>query len=56
MTVEEVRQLFSVLDVRERLIARLALLAGMRPGEIFGLKWARIEADYPDHPAACVPG
>ncbi len=45
MTVEEVRQLFSVLDVRERLIARLALLAGMRPGEIFGLKWARMEAD-----------
>ncbi len=48
MTVEEVRQLFSVLDLRERLIARLALLAGMRPGEIFGLKWARMEADYAD--------
>jgi integrase len=48
MTVEEVRQLFSVLDIRERLIARLALLAGMRPGEIFGLKWARMEADYAD--------
>ena len=48
MTVEDVRQLFSVLDVRERLIARLALLAGMRPGEIFGLKWARMEADYAD--------
>jgi len=48
MTVEEVRQMLSVLDVRERLIARLALLAGMRPGEIFGLKWARMEADYAD--------
>jgi hypothetical protein len=36
MTVEEVRLLFSVLDVRERLIAGLALLAGMRPGAIFG--------------------
>ena len=48
MTVEEVRQLFSVLDVREQLIAKLALLAGMRPGEIFGLKWARMEADYAD--------
>jgi integrase len=32
----------------ERLIARLALLAGMRPGEIFGLKWARMEAEYAD--------
>jgi integrase len=48
MTVEEVRQLFSVLDVRELLIAKLALLAGMRPGEIFGLKWARMEAEYAD--------
>src|SRR5216684_7568957 len=42
MTVEEVRQLFSVLDLRERLIARLALLAGMRPSEIFGHGWKRI--------------
>ena len=42
------RQLFWALDVRERLTARLALLAGMRPGEIFGLKWARMEADYAD--------
>lgn len=48
MVVEEVRLLFSVLDVRERLIAKLAVLAGMRPGEIFGLKWARLEAQYAD--------
>ena len=40
--------MLSVLDVRERLAARLALLAGMRPGEILGLKWARMEADYAD--------
>lgn len=48
MTIEQVRLLLSVLDVRERLIARLATIAGMRPGEIFGLKWARMEADYAD--------
>lgn len=48
MTVEQVRLLFSVLDVRERLIAKLAVLAGMRPGEIFGLTWARLEAQYAD--------
>ena len=48
MTVEEVRQRLSVLDARERLIARLALIAGIRPGEIFGLTWARMEADYAD--------
>lgn len=48
MTLEEVRTLLSALNVRERLIAKLALLAGMRPGEIFGLKWARLEANYAD--------
>jgi integrase len=48
MSFAEVRLLLSELDVRERLIAKLALLAGMRPGEIFGLKWARLEADYAD--------
>jgi integrase len=48
MTFEEVRSLLAALEVRERLIAKLALLAGMRPGEIFGLKWARLEADYAD--------
>ena len=35
MTLDQVRQLLSVLDVRERVIAGLAVLAGMRPGEIF---------------------
>ncbi len=48
MTLEDVRRLLSVLEIREQLIAKLALLAGMRPGEIFGLKWARLEADYAD--------
>jgi integrase len=37
-TLEEASQLFLVLDARERLIAKLAVLAGMRPGEIFALK------------------
>jgi len=48
MTIEEVRKLFSVLGTRERLIAQLAVLAGMRPGEIFGLTWGRLEAEYAD--------
>lgn len=48
MTVDEVRQMLSALGVREQVIAKLALLAGMRPGEIFGLKWARMETDYAD--------
>jgi integrase len=37
-----------VLEVREQLIARLAVVAGMRPGEIFALKWARLAAQYAD--------
>ena len=48
MTLEEVRKLFAVLEVRERLIARLAILAGLRPGEIFALTWERLQAEYAD--------
>jgi integrase len=48
MNIEEVNKLLSVLDLREQLIARLAIIAGMRPGEIFGLKWRRLEREYAD--------
>ena len=48
MAVEQVRLCFSVLQQRERLIARLATLAGMRPGEIFGLRWERSTVDHAD--------
>jgi integrase len=43
-TAAEITAAFGVLDLRERLIFKLAGIAGMRPGEIFGLKWANIEA------------
>lgn len=42
MTSQEVQLCFSVLDQRERLIAKLAILAGLRPGEILGLQWGHI--------------
>lgn len=48
MTVDQVRLCFAVLDQRERLIARLATLAGMRPGEIFALTWGRLTATHAD--------
>ena len=35
MSIKEVQTCFSVLGQRERLIAKLAIMAGMRPGEIF---------------------
>jgi integrase len=46
MTIEEVKKCLAVLDLRERLIAQLAIVAGMRPGEIFGLTWERVGPDY----------
>jgi integrase len=48
MNAKQVHLLFSVLESRERLIAGLALLAGMQAGEIFGLTWGQLEADYAD--------
>jgi integrase len=46
MTLDEVRQFFAVLDLRERVIGGLAVLAGMRPGEIFALTQSRAESEY----------
>ena len=47
MTIEQVQTCFRVLAPRERLIAKLAILVGMRPGEIFALTWGRV-SDYAD--------
>jgi len=46
MTLAEVNRCIEVLDLRERLIVKLAIIAGMRPGEIFGLCWGRLFATY----------
>jgi len=48
MNIQEVQLCFSVLSARERLIAKFAVLAGMRPGEIFALRWSDLTADYAD--------
>ncbi len=42
MSKEEVKKLLEVLDTRERLIAQLAIIAGMRPGEILALTWGAL--------------
>jgi integrase len=42
MSVREVRTVLAALDQRERLIAKLAIVGGMRPGEIFALTWGRV--------------
>jgi integrase len=39
MTLQEVALALQALSFRERVIAKLAVIAGMRPGEIFGARW-----------------
>jgi len=41
MAAEQVETALAVLELRERLVFKLAVLAGMRPGEIFALRRAR---------------
>ena len=42
MNREEVKKLLEVLGPRERLIAQLAIIVGMRPGEILALRWGSL--------------
>lgn len=48
MNREEVQKCFAALDQRERLIVKFAVLAGLRPGEIFGLKWGHLSKTHAD--------
>jgi integrase len=45
MTREEIHLALSVLDLRERIVFLLAVLVGLRPGEIFALRWGRVGPD-----------
>jgi len=45
MTKEEIQLALSVLDLRERVVFLFAVLVGMRPGEIFALRWGRVGPD-----------
>jgi integrase len=48
MTIDEVNLAIGALDLRERLIFKLAVFAGLRPGEILGLRHGRITEDTVD--------
>jgi integrase len=39
LTLDQAKPLFSLFGLRDRLILKLAAIAGLRPGEIFGLRW-----------------
>jgi integrase len=42
LTQEEVNQYLEVFGLREKLIVRLAIFEGMRPGEILALRWKSV--------------
>jgi integrase len=42
----QIHEILQVLDLREQLIVRLALLSGMRPSEILALQWKHVHADH----------
>ena len=46
MTIEQIGSMLRVLDIRERLIAKFCVLAGLRPGEVFALRWGRVEEKF----------
>jgi len=48
MTRKEVNQLLEILNLRERLVVKFAVLGGMRPGEIFALRRGHVTANYAD--------
>jgi integrase len=48
MNLKEVQLCFAVLWQQDRLIFKLAIMAGMRPGEIFALSWGRLTSSYVD--------
>lgn len=45
MTIQEVEPYIRALDLRERVIACLAIFSGMRPGEILGLQRRHVASD-----------
>src|SRR5215471_14686883 len=42
MTLDDVRKAIRGLELKERLVFKLATVAGLRPGEIFGLRRGRV--------------
>jgi integrase len=45
LTEEEVTKYIGVFDLREKLISRLAIFEGLRPGEILALRWKALAND-----------
>ena len=48
MTLDEVKLFLAGLKLRERVIGGFAILAGLRPGEIFALQRSHVEREFAD--------
>lgn len=46
MMTDQISVLFGALENRERLVAKLCVLAGLRPGEVFALRWGGIAGTF----------
>src|SRR6185295_13357756 len=46
LTAEEVQRILAVLELREQVAVRLAIFAGMRPGEIIALQWKHMKENH----------
>lgn len=46
MTAQQVKAAIVALDLRERAVFKLGVLAGMRVSEIFGLRRGRVHGDH----------
>jgi integrase len=46
MNEKEVKKILELLDLRERVVVKLAVIAGMRVSEIFGLRRGRVKEGY----------
>lgn len=46
LNAEQVQEILKLLGQREQLVVRLAIFAGMRPGEIIGLQWKHVKEDH----------
>jgi integrase len=44
LTPDELQRFFAELDFRDKLICRIAVILGLRPGEIFALTWSRYDS------------
>jgi integrase len=56
MSQQDIRLALSVFSLRDRLIFRMAVFDGMRPGEIFGIRLGKLSGTRSSSISACTGG